>query len=87
MPLIKPGEQTRTLVIRHAQLAQSLSLAFQFLWERSEPIAPSPKKKNRASKAFHTNGSKQTRASRAYKRPHDKRQAIGRDGKPSRRTK
>ncbi len=59
MPLIKPGEQTRTLVIRHAQLAHSLSLAFQFLWERSEPIVTSHQKKDRASKAFHTNGSKQ----------------------------
>ncbi len=87
MPLITPGEQTRTLVIRHAQLAQSLSLAFQFLWERSEPIVPRRKKKIR--KAFHTNGSKQTRATRNYKRRHHKRQAIssGGDGKPSRRTK
>jgi sugar-specific transcriptional regulator TrmB len=39
MPLIRPGEQTKTLLIRHAQLAQSLSLAFQFVWDRSEPVA------------------------------------------------
>lgn len=89
MPLIKPGEQTRTLVIRHAQLAQSLSLAFQFLWERSEPIATSPEKKSRASKAFHSNGSKQTRVSRAQKRPHHKRQKTspGQGGKTPQRTK
>jgi sugar-specific transcriptional regulator TrmB len=39
MPLIRPGEQTKTLLIRHPQLAQSLSLAFEHLWERSQPIA------------------------------------------------
>ena len=84
MPLIKPGEQTRTLVIRHAQLAQSLSLAFQFLWERSEPIAAT--QKVRGSGAFHTNGSKQTKGSRSHKRPHNKRPAISpsRDEKTSR---
>lgn len=38
MPLIRPGEQTKTLLIRHPQLAQSLSLAFEYVWERSEPI-------------------------------------------------
>lgn len=37
MPLLRPGEQTKTLLIRHAQLAQSLSLAFQYVWERSRP--------------------------------------------------
>ena len=89
MPLIKPGEQTRTLVIRHAQLAQSLSLAFQFLWERSEPIVPSPERKNRVAKAFQANGSKQSKASRARKRSHHKRQAIssGRDRQTARRAK
>ena len=39
MPLIRPGQQTKTLLIRHAELAQSLSLAFEFIWDRSEPIA------------------------------------------------
>jgi len=39
MPLIRPGEQTKTILIRHEELAQSLSLAFQFVWDRSEPIA------------------------------------------------
>ncbi len=38
MPLIRPGEQTKTVLIRHPQLAQTLSLAFQFLWEQSEPV-------------------------------------------------
>jgi sugar-specific transcriptional regulator TrmB len=39
VPLILPGEQMRALLIRHSQLAQSLSLAFEHLWERSQPIA------------------------------------------------
>jgi sugar-specific transcriptional regulator TrmB len=46
MPLIRPGHQTKTLLIRHAQLAESLSLAFQFVWDRSEPVADAePRKK------------------------------------------
>ena len=67
MPLIKPGEQTRTLVIRHAQLAQSLSLAFEFLWRQSKPIATKHQKKTRDSIAFRTNGSKQSKATRGYR--------------------
>jgi hypothetical protein len=43
MPLIRPGEQTKTVLIRHPQLAQTLSLAFEHLWERSEPVAASSK--------------------------------------------
>ena len=38
MPLVRPGQQTTTIVIRHPQLAQSLSLAFEYLWERSKPL-------------------------------------------------
>jgi sugar-specific transcriptional regulator TrmB len=38
MPLIMPGEQMRALLIRNAQLAQNLSLAFQYVWDRSEPV-------------------------------------------------
>jgi sugar-specific transcriptional regulator TrmB len=38
MPLIMPGEQTRALLIRNPQLAQNLSLAFQFVWDRSAPV-------------------------------------------------
>jgi len=67
MPLIKPGEQTRTLVIRHAQLAQSLSLAFEFLWRQSKPIVTKHQKKIRDSIALHTNGSKQSKSTRGYR--------------------
>jgi len=45
MPLIRPGEPTKTLLIRHPQLAQSLSLAFEYVWERSAPIASPGKSK------------------------------------------
>lgn len=45
MPLIGPGEQTKTLLIRHPQLAQSLSLAFEYIWERSEPPVQAAKAK------------------------------------------
>lgn len=51
MPLIRPGEQTKTLLIRHEELAQSLSLAFQFVWDRSEPIAKLAPRKVQSSKA------------------------------------
>jgi sugar-specific transcriptional regulator TrmB len=39
MPLIRPGEQTKTVVIRHPQLAETLTVAFNHFWERSRPIA------------------------------------------------
>jgi len=39
LPLIMPGDQTRTLLVRHPQLAQSLSLLFEFLWGQAKPIA------------------------------------------------
>jgi len=39
MPLIMPGEQMRALLIRNAQLARNLTFAFQYVWDRSEPVA------------------------------------------------
>ncbi|MCA1650357.1 MAG: helix-turn-helix domain-containing protein [Acidobacteria bacterium] len=39
MPLITPGSQGRTLFIRHPQLATSLGMLFETLWERAEPIS------------------------------------------------
>jgi hypothetical protein len=45
MPLPLPGEQMRTLLIRHTQLAKSLGLAFQFLWNQAEPIPAARRKK------------------------------------------
>jgi sugar-specific transcriptional regulator TrmB len=39
MPIVRPGEPLRTVVVRHPELAQTLSLAFQNLWEKAEPVA------------------------------------------------
>lgn len=39
VPLIRPREPMKTVLIRHPQLAQTLTLAFEYLWERSKPIA------------------------------------------------
>jgi sugar-specific transcriptional regulator TrmB len=38
MPLVRPGEQTTTVLIRHPHLVQTLSLAFEYLWEQSKPV-------------------------------------------------
>lgn len=38
MPLITPSGQGRTLFIRNPQLAASLGMLFDFIWERSAPI-------------------------------------------------
>ena len=47
LPLIMPRDQTRTLVVRHPQLAQSLSLLFEFLWAQAKPLVLEPKGKTR----------------------------------------
>lgn len=38
MPLVTPSGNGRTLFIRHPQLAMTLSIAFDSLWERAKPI-------------------------------------------------
>lgn len=40
LPLIMAGEQMRALFIRHQELAEGLSMLFEFLWQQSEPISP-----------------------------------------------
>lgn len=40
LPLFLPGDQVRTLFIRHQPLARSLGMLFDTLWERAEPITP-----------------------------------------------
>ncbi len=40
MPLITPGGNGRTLFIRHPQLATSLGMLFDFLWERAGQLPP-----------------------------------------------
>ena len=44
LPLIMGGEQMRALFIRHQQLAQGLSMLFEFLWQHAEPISSKEKK-------------------------------------------
>jgi hypothetical protein len=39
MPIVRSGEALRTVVLRHPDLAQTLSFAFQYLWEKADPIA------------------------------------------------
>jgi hypothetical protein len=39
MPLVTPGHRGKILFIRHPQLAASLGMLFEFLWERAKPIA------------------------------------------------
>lgn len=39
LPLSMPGAQMRTLFIKHHQLAQSLSVMFEFFWNQAEPLA------------------------------------------------
>ncbi|MCA1605873.1 MAG: hypothetical protein LC775_10455, partial [Acidobacteria bacterium] len=52
VPLIQPGQQIDTLFIRHRQLAETLRLAFEYLWERSEPMSSTEKPKpSRSAKA------------------------------------
>ena len=40
IPLEAPGGNGRNLHIRHPQLASSLGMLFDFLWERARPLAP-----------------------------------------------
>ena len=39
MPIVRAGETLRTVVIRHPELAQTLSFAFRYLWEKAKPVA------------------------------------------------
>lgn len=52
MPLITSNGQGRTLFIRHPQLAMSLGMFFDFLWERAEPITTPSTREHAAPKAF-----------------------------------
>jgi HTH-type transcriptional regulator, sugar sensing transcriptional regulator len=38
VPLIMPDAKTRALLIRHPQLAKSLTLLFEFLWAQGKPL-------------------------------------------------
>ena len=47
LPLFTSGEEMRALLIRNAQLGESLSLAFRFIWATSAPLAAARKKKRK----------------------------------------
>src|ERR1700736_2384384 len=38
VPLIMPDAKTRALLIRHPQLAKSLTLLFEFWWAQAQPL-------------------------------------------------
>ena len=46
LPLSMPGTQMRALVIKHEQLAQSLTIMFDSFWHRAERLSPIGSKKN-----------------------------------------
>jgi hypothetical protein len=70
MPLIRPGHQTKTFLIRHAQLAESLSLAFQFVWDRSEPVANAQQRKTAGRKSPIAIGGKHDRNHQPTRAPN-----------------
>jgi HTH-type transcriptional regulator, sugar sensing transcriptional regulator len=57
MPLITARGEGRTLSIRHPQLAESLGMLFEFLWESAKPILPQKRARKDARPRFATNGS------------------------------
>ena len=52
MPLIFPGDQMRALLVRHGQLAETLILAFELIWEKSKPIVIEPEAPTAAGAAI-----------------------------------
>lgn len=62
LPLIMPGDQMRALVIRHPQLAESLSMLFEFLWERAKPIIAGRHRRARTSEDVRMKTGKQAKA-------------------------
>jgi len=63
LPLDVPGDQMRTLFIKNAQLAMSLSVMFDFFWQRSQPITASGLKRT-DSRDLPTKSDKRGRAKR-----------------------
>ena len=59
MPLITPDGLGTTLFIRHPQLAKSLGMFFESLWEKSEPLSRSDGNGKRPARSLRT--SKQRR--------------------------
>jgi HTH-type transcriptional regulator, sugar sensing transcriptional regulator len=53
MPLVTPSGNGKTLFIRHPQLATSLGMLFEFLWERGEPITATSRENANPAKGVH----------------------------------
>lgn len=51
LPLSMPGDQMRTLFIRHHELAQSLTIMFETLWERAVPLNLGQAKRGNAARS------------------------------------
>src|SRR5437667_338794 len=72
--LTMPGDQMRTLYIDHLELAVSLGIAFDALWQHSEPLEDADEEKSSpdtvAIRVRKRTGSGQTRRSRKSKNPH-----------------
>lgn len=50
LPLIRSHHQTQTLVVRHEQLAKSLSILFNFLWEQAKPLPVPGRKRTKSTR-------------------------------------
>jgi hypothetical protein len=59
MPLVTGNGQMKVLFIRHPQLAASLTMLFEFLWERAKPITASRHKRATRSEGVPTKSDKQ----------------------------
>jgi sugar-specific transcriptional regulator TrmB len=75
VPLIIPGEQAKTVVLRYPHLVKSLFLTFEYLWEKSEPLVV--EKESSISKTDKTSG----RAPKA-EQARQRESQNGRRGKP-----
>ena len=67
LTLEMPAEQLRALFIRHEKLAKSLSMLFEFLWERGEPLtvqAPADQQPPSPPRVNISNGRKELRRRR-----------------------
>ena len=50
--LTMPGDQMRTLYIDHPELAVSLGIAFDALWDRSKPLGKADQEKSSSKRRF-----------------------------------
>lgn len=73
LALKMPGDELRALLIRHEQLAKSLSMLFEFLWNEGEPIALPNRRPTRPAKRSNGKQPYNSSTSRALPRPNSRR--------------